>query len=47
MFNGDRHVQAVEVAAPEQRPCVLLPLPNPPRTQVYPLRQCTTSGSQA
>ena len=37
--HGDRPVQAPEDSAPEQRPHLLLPLPDPTRAQVHPLCQ--------
>ena len=47
MFDGDGHVQIAEDAAVEQRPCVLLPVPNSTRPQVHPLCQRPPQRPQA
>lgn len=46
VFDGDRHVQIAEDAAAEQRPCLLLPLPDSTRSQVHSLCQCSPQGPQ-
>jgi len=45
--DGNGPVQAAEDSEAEQRPHLLLPLPDPPRTQVHPLCQRSPSRSQA
>ena len=47
MPDGDGSVQAAEDAEAEQRPHLLLPLPDPAGAQVHPLGQRPAPGPQA
>lgn len=44
--DGDRPLQTPEDPAPEQRPHLLLPVPNPERTQVHPFCQRSSQRPQ-
>ena len=47
MSDGDGHVQTAEDAEVEQRPHLLLPLPDPARPQVHTLGQRAAQGPEA
>lgn len=42
--HGNRHVQTLKDATTQQRPRLLLPLPNITWTQIHSFSQCTASG---
>lgn len=47
LFNPSMFGFRVLFAEVEQRPHLLLPVPNPARTQVHSLRQCPAQGPEA